>query len=62
MITLFTTLLDANELTLFHQLQAHVKAHQQMALPEFLLEELQTGRASILAVESPEFKGLTLWQ
>ena len=59
---LCTTLLDDHELALLAQLKEHVNAHQHMMLQDFLVEELQTGRALILNVHSPEFKGLTLWQ
>ena len=61
-MTLLTTLLDDHELALLAKLRDHVDAHQHMSLQDFLVEELQIGRASILNVQSPEFKGLTLWQ
>lgn len=43
-------------------LETHVRKAHHRELAPFLFEQLQSGRAYILDVNSAEFKGLTKWQ
>lgn len=61
-IDLVTDHLSPSELAVVRQLEAHVRTHHRSALAPFLFEQLQNGRASILSMDSVEFKGLTKWQ
>lgn len=61
-VDLVVQALNPDEQLIVDQLEAHVRKVHHRELAPFLFEQLQTGRAYILDVNSAEFKGLTKWQ
>ena len=55
------TLSDAEQV-IVKKLETHVRKAHHRELAPYLFEQLQSGRAYILDVNSAEFKGLTKWQ
>jgi len=54
--------LSLAERLIVQKLETHVRTVHRRELAPYLFEQLQTGRAYILDVNSVEFKGLTKWQ
>jgi hypothetical protein len=54
--------LDAGEQKLIQQLDTYVRKTHHVGLADFLFDQLRVGRAHILDINSPEFRGLTRWQ